>query len=922
MRAMMTRLVVAVLFVWAVGCDGAGVDGAPDVGEPPEADARPPVDDALARDADLPEETEEPGADADPPPTDVGGDSEAPPLVPAEVVITSGDGLSVLRVTTAPFAWALEDEGGGVRTTSADRGAGFTPVALGCDPKISPRNWVDPKLTPGDRLVNRLNWFSPAEVLSLHGGADDNGFTLTLASEDEEGTPGPEITVNVRPTAKSVLVTVTPGDELVCQLTVLSLNAAADEGFFGHGQHFDRLDGRGLVREMQIQAELRSESGTNEIHFPIPFVLSSALYGWWIDDRYSAAFDFAHFREDAVRYITQAPEVSFHLFVDDDPIRLLETYSDLTARPAPVPFWSMAPAWWRNRSNQEEFLDDARRAREHGIPTTLSWIDRPWQAYYQNFLFNSVLYPDPEAMFDEMHALGFLIMLHHSPQMNPPGQAKGLPEGSVDDPDDIYSVYFDNGWLVLLPSGAPFLMDWGGGLGAFVDWTHPDAVEYTQTLMARITDLGVVGTKMDWDEYLQPNIGSNRMEMSFFNGESTATMKSWYSVVYHKAIYEGLAAGAESKPFMLVRHGTSRGQQWGVCAWPGDLDCDFTEHTRGPSDRQDQWNVGGLPAGITAGLSLGMSGYTCYGSDIGGYRESPPSEETLLRWMAFGTFNGFMQLGGGGNTHMPWSSDTPYSPEALEITRKYFRLRMSLFPYILEQFEQAEATGRPVMRSLWLTAPDDPEARRYERDFMFGPALHAAPIYVEGASERTFYLPAGEWLDWWTGERREAGEHTLQAPIGFIPLHLKAGEIVPLISPEIDTLLAVDDPEIISFQDHLRTRLLHAPTGEPATARLLNGLEVSVTPTGDELTCELTVGEPDERLDERIRLAPEQVTLELLLDGTPWADGPWEVEFAGEPLMEGQPDVCESCFVYDASTRRLLIALPAESGTVQLRKAP
>jgi alpha-D-xyloside xylohydrolase len=790
------------------------------------------------------------------------------------LVVDVGDGAS-LQVETDVFGLTLRDADGEVLTrTRGGEPAAFGGLAVGQVAGFSSTTWYDPTLEDGVGAQLGVRWFHAAEALSVERAG--GGATVVYRTRADDGEEGPQVTVVLSATAVSATLDVQVPEDETLVFTALTLQAEPGEGFYGLGEHFDVLDGRGLIREMQIQVETDSESGTNEVHVPVPYVLSTRGWGLFIDDRHPAAFDLARTREDAMRATFQGRGFEVHFLADPDPLQRVEDYTRLTAQPARVPFWSLGPVWWRNRNiDADEVLSDARRAREHGMPGSLMWIDRPWQTYYQNYRFNPLQFPDPGGMFEELRELGYLSLLHHAPQVNVPGTTniRSLPDepSAVDESEMLYDLYVDNGWVVTLNSGEPVQLPWGGGLGAFVDFSHPDAVDHVQGLMTRITDLGVVGAKMDWDEYLQPNVDSLRINMNFANGETNLTMKSWYSALYHKALFEGFEQAHGEPGFLLVRHASPRNQPWATCVWPGDLDNDFTEHTRGPSEMQEQWNVGGLPAAIVANQSVGLAGFPCFASDIGGFRGGLPEEQVLLRWMAFGVFNPVMQLGGGGgygDSHMPWSEGSIYSEGSIDITRRFFRLRMDLFPYIHNELLAAEATGRPMVRPLWAMHPADPQARAFERDFYFGPHLLVAPVYEEDATERELYLPEGEWVDLWTGERRSGGQVIVRdAPLDEIPVHLRDGAIVPLAAADILSLLPVEDPDIVSYQERPLTRLWVVP-GRPGSLRLFNGVSAESVTEADRVEVAVSMGEPSEAVHELIRFAPDAVELRVETLGT------------------------------------------------------
>ncbi len=140
------------------------------------------------------------------------------------------------------------------------------------------------------------------------------------------------------------------------------------------------------------------------------------------------------------------------------------------------------------------------------------------------------------------------------------------------------------------------------------------------------------------------------------------------------------------------------------------------------------------------------------------------------------------------------------------------------------------------MRHLALAYPDDPKAIAREDEFLFGPDLLAAPVTAPGASRRTLYVPAGRWVDLWRsvdfvqrdGSLRIARattvtggrEHTLPAPLDELPLLARAGTILPLLPPDVDTLAPYGGNNVVSLadRDH-RLRLVAFPRGR-STARV------------------------------------------------------------------------------------------------------
>jgi alpha-glucosidase (family GH31 glycosyl hydrolase) len=86
-----------------------------------------------------------------------------------------------------------------------------------------------------------------------------------------------------------------------------------------------------------------------------------------------------------------------------------------------------------------------------------------------------------------------------------------------------------------------------------------------------------------------------------------------------------------------------------------------------------------------------------------------------------------------------------------------------------------------VMRSLWLHYPYDAAAVARGDEYLWGRDILVVPVVEQGATSRAVYLPAGDWYDFWTGDRVTGGrEITRAVDLETTPLYVRAGAIVPL----------------------------------------------------------------------------------------------------------------------------------------------
>jgi len=181
------------------------------------------------------------------------------------------------------------------------------------------------------------------------------------------------------------------------------------------------------------------------------------------------------------------------------------------------------------------------------------------------------------------------------------------------------------------------------------------------------------------------------------------------------------------------------------------MDATFTRHRERFTGRdgKEVMGVGGLPATVIMGLSLG-AGFPFFGADTGGYRHSPPDEEVFVRWAEQTALSTVMQVG-DSSSQPPWvfTPENGRNDTTVDIYRTYARLHMRLFPYEWTYAQRIALDGRPIQRPLGLAHP---EMGIHPSDsYLFGDELLVAPVLTRGQRRREVVAPAGTWIDWWDG---------------------------------------------------------------------------------------------------------------------------------------------------------------------------
>jgi len=73
--------------------------------------------------------------------------------------------------------------------------------------------------------------------------------------------------------------------------------------------------------------------------------------------------------------------------------------------------------------------------------------------------------------------------------------------------------------------------------------------------------------------------------------------------------------------------------------------------------------------------------------------------------------------------------------------------------------------------------------------------LLVSPVLTAGATSVSAYFPAAQWYDWYTGApQTKQGNVELNAPIDFIPIHIRGGIIIPTQTPYSTTLKTRSGP--------------------------------------------------------------------------------------------------------------------------------
>lgn len=541
-----------------------------------------------------------------------------------------------------------------------------------------------------------------------------------------------------------------------------------DEHVYGFGEKTGRLDKRGQKLGGYNYVMWNSDtpaydSSTDPLYVDVPFFMVTRhgrAHGIFLDNTWRTFFDVGRERQNLLTFGADGGDLDYYFINGPDPKKVIERYTALTGRMPLPPLWSLGYnqcRWSYYPESRVRLLADTFREKQ--VPADVLWLDIHYMQDYKPFTWNHDRFPNPRKMISDLRAQGFrlvTILDGHPPALKgyAPYDSGMAGDNFVKLPDG--KVYEGPVW----PSQAE-----GHPLSVFPDFSKPSAREWWGNLYKSLLDVGVAGIWNDMDEpsvFDTPN-GTMPDEVVFDNEGQPATsleIHNVYGQLMSRSTFEGLSRlRPNARAFVLTRSSFAGGQRY-AAVWTGDAPADWAA----------------LRQSVSMLLGLGVSGFPFVGSDIGGFVRMP-SAELCTRWLQAGVFYPFMRMHTEISTpdKEPWSFGWRYEA----INKRAIELRYELLPYIYNAMRQASETGVPALRPLFLDFPADEHAANIDDKFLFGSDLLIAPVLWEGADERGVYLPAGEWFDYWTGQRY-AGNSTIYVPVTLnsIPMFVRGGGFI------------------------------------------------------------------------------------------------------------------------------------------------
>lgn len=424
-----------------------------------------------------------------------------------------------------------------------------------------------------------------------------------------------------------------------------------------------------------------------------------------------------------------------------------QNHFKFTGKVPPLKFFEAAQynSWMEldYHQSQEAILKYAHDIVDNGYEPGVLMIDEGWHTRYGLWDWDYLKFPDPKAMIDELHSLGFKVMLWVVPLVTMDGQYFSMSYFP-------YNDYLDGAcggkkYFLRTDEGKPAIIEWWNGFSAILNMCSPDDREFLDSKLRRLIDkFGVDGFKFDGGniEMYNPERVQNGKQTKYTAQELNEAWNE-FGTRYEYHEYKDTFKGGGKSVIQRLQ------------------------------DRNHSWTDWGINTILPSALLQGLIGHPFICPDMigGGWwslNYTPGFEidqELFVRMAQVSALFPMMQFS--------WAPWRVLDKEHAELCKASAKLHRDFASYIVEQVKYSATSGEPIVRHMEYSYPH----MGYERvldQFMLGEDYLVAPVIEKGQTKRKVKLPKGKWLYLGKTEYEGGCTVTVDAPLSILPYFKKA----------------------------------------------------------------------------------------------------------------------------------------------------
>lgn len=562
------------------------------------------------------------------------------------------------------------------------------------------------------------------------------------------------------------------------------------ERFYGFGLQTNTFDQTGMRREIRTNSWIVGNIGFG--HAPMPFYISSRGYGVLVNSSRYVTFYMkskgklderlrhkkGSQKEEKIvlntvqlygKAVTPSDEVSIqvegtkgieiYVFAGPGMLQAIQRYNLFSGGGGIPPMWGLGFKYRAKATfTDKQITQTAQYFRDNHIPCDMLGLEPGWQtaAYSCSFAWNLKNFPSPDSFITSINKNGFKLNLWEHAYTHPT------------------SPIFEQ----IIPYSSNYTV-WGG---AVPDFITPGARrifgDYHENNFVK---KGIASFKLDECDAADYSKADREWSFpdiaSFPSGMDGEQMRQLYGLLYQQTMLNLYRKNNKRTMFDV------RASHLFAAPYTSALYSDMYSHA-------DFVRM------------IVNSGFC-------GLNWSPELRETsndaeLIRRLQTITMSAHMVANCWYLSQPPWlqynvdknnNNELLANSKELELkAKKLILLRMSLLPYLYAAFAKYHFDGTPPFRALVMDYPTDKNTWKIDDEYMMGESLLCAP-FLDSSSQRTVYLPEGNWFDFNTNKKYEGGRnHLISMTLDQIPMFVKENTILPLATPvEYVTPLTVFD---------------------------------------------------------------------------------------------------------------------------------
>ncbi|GJN37578.1 hypothetical protein PR202_gb26551 [Eleusine coracana subsp. coracana] len=483
------------------------------------------------------------------------------------------------------------------------------------------------------------------------------------------------------------------------------------------------------------------------------------------------------YKGTSLKYKVIGGLLDFYFFAGPTPLAVVDQYTSMIGRPAPMPYWAFGfhqCRWgYKNLSVVEGVVEGYRNAQ---IPLDVIWNDDDHMDAAKDFTLDPVNYPRPKllAFLDKIHAQGMKYIVLIDPGI------------AVNNSYGVYQRGMARDIFIKL-DGQPYLAQVWPGPVYFPDFLNPNGVSWWIDEVRRFHDLVPVdGLWIDMNE--ASNFCTGKCEIPTTHAcpipdsktpwvccldcknltntrwdEPPYKINALYGFSQAIATHRALQGLQGKRPFILTRS-TFVGSGAYAAHWTGI--------TRAPGRTS---GTPSPPCSTSASSACRWSARISAGSTLRRRRSS------ANRWIQLGAFYPFSR------DHANFASPRQelYVWESVaKSARNALGMRYRLLPYLYTLNYHAHLTGAPVARPVFFSFPDFTPCYGLSTQFLLGKGVMVSPVLEEGATSVNAVFPPGSWYNLFDTTKVVVSQGPapvkLDAPLNEINVHVYQNTVLPM----------------------------------------------------------------------------------------------------------------------------------------------